>query len=445
MRRRVVSEYIDALVRSPKFRDHVAGRHLYPARRANWQDPPDFLHPSVLDVFVQMGIRRLYRHQAEALGHVCAGRHTVIATPTASGKSLIYNTAFVDAAARSNSAGALYLFPLKALARDQLEVLLKWFQAASPLELTAAVYDGDTTAYQRRKIRSHPPRAILTNPEMLHLALLPHHPGWSTFFSSLRMVVVDEVHTYRGITGAHMSQVLRRLLRICRYYGSAPTFVFTSATVANPGGLAAQLIGQQVETVEKNGAGSGRRHGVLIEPADSPANTAVLLLKAALARDLRTIVYTQSRRAAELVALWAGARTTKKADKISVYRAGLKPDERRRIERRLKQGELLAVVSTSALELGIDVGDLDLCILIGYPGSMVATWQRSGRVGRQGQESAMILIASQDALDHYFTANPEKLWQGRPEPAVVNPANSVVLQDHLVCGACELPLEADDP
>lgn len=445
MARPDVAEYIDALIRSSRFAGQVAGHHYFPGRPATWQDPPEFLHPKVWQVYRQIGIRRLYSHQVQALSHICNGRHTVIATPTASGKSLVYNSALVDAASREEQARSLFVYPLKALARDQLAGLLQWFRAALPLEMTAAVYDGDISAYQRKKIRNRPPNAVLTNPEMLHLALLPHHAKWSRFFSALRLVVIDEVHTYRGITGAHMAQVLRRLQRICRYYGGSPTFVFTSATVANPGDLATQLSGLPVEIVDQSGSGQGGRHGVLIDPSDSPANTAILLLKAALARDLRTIVYTQSRRAAELVALWAGARTTEKADKISVYRAGLMPEERRRIENQLKKGDLLAVVSTSALELGIDVGDLDLCILIGYPGSMVATWQRSGRVGRKGQESAMILIASQDALDHYFITNPGKLWQGQPEPAVVNPVNPVVLRDHLICAASELPLQAGDP
>jgi DEAD/DEAH box helicase domain-containing protein len=306
---------------------------------------------------------------------------------------------------------ALYLFPLKALAQDQLSTFRQWAEAANALKAEAAIYDGDTSAYQRKRIRQHPPNLLITNPEMVHLALLPFHDRWGAFFSRLRVVVVDEVHTYRGMFGAHMAQLLRRLQRVCAHYGASPTFVFTSATVANPGELAGRLIGQPVEIIQESGAPQAARHIVLIDPANGASQAAIELLKAALARRLRTIVYTQSRKAAELITLWSQQRSGRWADRISVYRAGLMPENRRDIERRLKSGRLLAVVSTSALELGIDIGDLDICILVGYPGSMISTWQRSGRVGRRGQEAALILIAGEDALDKYYIAHPHAFWQ----------------------------------
>ena len=285
----------------------------------------------------------------------------------------------------------------------------------------------------------------MTNPEMVHLSVLPHHDRWSDLLSRLRFVVVDEVHTYRGILGSHMAQVFRRLRRMCSHYGASPTFVFTSATVANPGELARQLTGLRVETVTQSTAGSGRRHLIVVDPTDGSLRATVMLLKAAVSRGLRTIVYTRSRKLAELLAIWAKHRSGRLADRISAYRAGFLPEERRDIESKLASGELLAVISTSALELGIDIGNLDLCILVGYPGSIVATRQRGGRVGRSGQDSAVVLVAGEDALDHYFINHPEQLVVRQPEAAVINPYNPDVVSRHLVCAAAEMPLTMEDP
>jgi DEAD/DEAH box helicase domain-containing protein len=280
---------------------------------------------------------------------------------------------------------------------------------------------------------------------MIHLSICPHHHRWYDLLTRLRYVVVDEVHTYRGILGAHMARVFRRLMRLCRYYGSAPTFVFTSATVANPEELAHQLTGLSVDTVVQSTAGTGKRHLLVVDPLDGPLSATLMLLKAALSRKLRTIVYTQSRKLTELLAIWAKSRAGAFADRISAYRAGFLPEERREIESKLASGELLAVITTSALELGIDIGSLDLCLLVGYPGSIVATWQRGGRVGRSGRESAIVLVAGEDALDQFFIKNPEQLVERPPEPAVVNAFNPDVVSRHLVCAAAELPLKTDDP
>ncbi len=369
----------------------------------------------------------------------------MVATETASGKSLIYNTALFDALVHNPDARGLYIYPLKALTRDQLAIFNQWCTAAPDIPASAAVYDGDTSAYRRRKIRSAPPSVLMTNPEMVHLALLPHHAKWELFFRNLEFVVIDEIHVYRGILGGHMSGLMRRFHRICMRYHAEPTYIFTSATVANPSHLAEQITGLPVHTVTKSAAPRGGRHMTLINPEGSTSQTAILLLKAALARNLRTIVYVRSRKMAELIAIWVRSASGALAEKISVYRAGLLPEERRNIERRLKDGGLLAVVTTSALELGIDIGDLDVCILVGYPGSMVSTWQRSGRVGRKGQEAAVIMIAEQDALDQYYVANPKAFFEGRPEPAVVNPHNAKTLDAHLICAAAEYPLAADEP
>ncbi len=436
-----IAEYIHALIHSTQFKNQVAGHHFTPFHSAQWAKPPVHLPEPVLALLDRLGIKKLYSHQAAALTCITDGLHTVVSTPTASGKTLIYNLALFQELVQNPQARALYLFPLKALAQDQLAAFRQWASMAPTLPAGAAIYDGDTSAYQRKKIRQNPPHLLITNPEMVHLALLPFHHQWHTFFSQLRLVVVDEVHTYRGMFGSHMAQVLRRLRRVCDHYGAAPTFVFTSATVANPGPLANRLLGLPVETIQVNGAPQAARHVVLIDPLHGASQAAISLLKAALARRLRTIVYTQSRKTAELIAIWAQQRAGRWADQISVYRAGLMPEDRREIERRLKNGELLAVVSTSALELGIDIGDLDLCLLVGYPGSMISTRQRSGRVGRRGQEAAMVLIAGEDALDKYFIANPHAFFEAAPETAVVNPFNAVALDAHLVCAAADLPLD----
>ncbi len=401
---------------------------------------------SIHGILNQLGINALFDHQLSAIKFLEDGHHTVIATPTASGKSLIYHLPVIDQVTRDSNSRALYLYPLKALAQDQLQTLNSFFNRVKEDSATAAIYDGDTNAYRRHKIRSHPPQVLLTNPEMLHLSLLPYHEKWETFLTGLKFVVVDEVHTYRGVLGSHMSQVFRRLLRVCRYYGARPVFVFTSATVANPKQLCQDLTGLQVKCVDVSGAPQGKRHLVFLDPQqEHPARTTILLLKAALARELRTIVYTKSRKYAELIALWSQQQAGRFAPRISAYRAGFLPEERRQIEARLSTGELLAVVTTSALELGIDIGDLDLCILVGYPGSMVSTWQRGGRVGRSGQDSAIVLVAAEDALDQYFLRNPEDFLQRPPESAVLNPNNPLIVAPHLECAAAELPLAVNDP
>ena len=378
----------------------------------------------------------------------------VVATPTASGKSLIYNLPVLERHLHDPDARALYLFPLKALAQDQLAAFTAltatWPEAARP---TAALYDGDTSDHFRRKIRRDPPTVLVSNPEMLHLGILPHHEQWAAFLAGLTHVVVDEAHTYRGVFGAHMAQVFRRLNRLAGRYGARPTYVLCTATVGNPGELASGLIGAgdgatasgAPVVIDTSGAPQGPRHFVFLNPEQSPATAAIDLLKAALARNLRTIVYCRSRRMTELVSLWAGSRSGPYKERISAYRAGFLPEERRSIEARMASGELLAVVSTSALELGIDIGGLDVCILVGYPGTVMATLQRGGRVGRAQQESAVIVVAGEDALDQYFARNPEDFFSRPPEKAVVNPDNEVILARHLECAAAELPLSADEP
>jgi len=440
-----IKEYIQSLISSKRMGNQVAYHAVLPDHPASISKPKNPWPKGIHHIITSAGIHDLYKHQVEAIDLIRSGRHVVIATPTASGKTLIYNLPAMENILKNPDSKALYIFPLKALAQDQLrtfEALMKTSKGKMP---KIAIYDGDTSAWHRKRIRETPPNILLTNPEMVHLSFLPHHQKWADFFRDLDMVVVDEVHTYRGIMGSHMAQVFRRLQRICAFYGAAPTFVFCSATVSNPAQLAEQLTGLKVDTITKSGAPVGKKHVVFINPIQGPAQTAILLLKAALHRELRTIVYAQSRKLTELIAIWAGSQSGPYAQRISAYRAGFLPEERREIEAKLAKGDLLAVISTSALELGIDIGDLDLCLLVGYPGTVVATWQRGGRVGRSGQESTLVLIAGEDALDQYFMRHPENFLKREPEAAVVNPYNTEIMSRHIICAAAEMPLKSNEP
>lgn len=448
-----VAEYVRALLTSDKLGPQVRHHRCEPARAAVYAESRLPWPAAIRRTLEERGLSGLYSHQALATDHIRAGHSVVVATPTASGKSLIYNLPVLERHLRDSEARALYLFPLKALAQDQLAGLQRlvagWPEEARP---TAALYDGDTSDHFRRKIRRDPPTVLISNPEMLHLALLPHHEQWAPFLAGLSHIVVDEAHTYRGVFGAHMAGVFRRLNRLAAHYGATPSYVFCTATVGNPGELAASLSGldllpgrQPPVVVDQSGAPQGARHYVFLDPDQSPATAAIDLLRAALARKLRTIVYCRSRRMTELVSLWAGSLSGPWAGRISAYRAGFLPEERRQIEARMASGELLAVVSTSALELGIDIGGLDVCILVGYPGTIMSTLQRGGRVGRAQQESAVVLVAGEDALDQYFMSHPEDFFSRPAEKAVVNPWNEVILARHLECAAAELPLSARDP
>jgi DEAD/DEAH box helicase domain-containing protein len=392
------------------------------------------------------GIAALYPHQARALAELHAGRDVVLATPTASGKSLVYALPALEAALADPSAHALFLFPLKALEQDQAKKLAADATALGlPPQRTVAVYDGDTPPGLRAKIRRDPPNVIVTTPDMLHLGLLPHHASWERFFRGLSLVVVDELHTYRGLFGSHVAQVLRRLDRVCAFHAARPRFVCASATVANPGELAQLVTGRAPTVVFADGAPRTRRELLLFNPVGtSPYTAAARLFRHALSSGLRTIAFTKARRVTELMHQWIAAAEPALAPRISSYRAGFLPEERREIERRLFTGELAGVISTSALELGIDVGGLDVCILVGYPGSQIATWQRAGRVGRAG-DAAIALVAQPDALDQFLVAHPEQLLGGAFEHAVLDPENADLLAAHLPCAAAEVPLREGEP
>ncbi|HTO53480.1 MAG TPA: DEAD/DEAH box helicase [Myxococcota bacterium] len=390
-------------------------------------------------------IGALWSHQAEALARVQAGRDVLLATPTASGKSLVYNLAAAARVLARREARALFLFPLKALEHDQLGGLRADLATLSALDPpTAEIYDGDTSPHRRKKIRESPPSVLLSTPDMLHAGILPGHEQWQEFFRNLELVVVDEVHTYRGVLGAHFAQVLRRLVRIARHYGAEPRFIACSATIGNPGAFARELFGRELDVVDADGAPPAQRWLATLEPEVSTYTTAARLFRRCVHAGLRTIAFTQARRVTELMHLWILEAEPALAPRISSYRSGFLPEERRAIERRLFDGDLLGVISTSALELGIDVGGLDVCILVGYPGSVLATRQRAGRVAR-GREGLVFLIPQEDALDRFFLRHPERLVTRPCEDAVLDATSEEITAAHLPCAAAEVPLLHAEP
>ena len=312
------------------------------------------------------------------------------------------------------------------------------------MDVSSAIYDGDTPGHRRKKIRDHAPNILITNPDMLHVGILPFHSRWELFFRNLRYVVIDELHAYRGIFGSHIAQVLRRLRRVARYYGSSPQIMACSATIDNPAELAHDLTGLPFTVVDEDGAPSAERHFLFVDPDGSSAMAAARLFRWSVRMGYKTIVFTKARKITELIHAWTLEEDPALEEKISAYRSGYLPEERREIEARLKSGDLWGVISTSALEMGIDIGGLDVCILAGYPGSVVNTWQRGGRVGRAGRPSAIILVAQQDALDQYFVRHPENFFGRSFERAVIDPANQEVLRQHLVCAADEVPLRNEE-
>jgi DEAD/DEAH box helicase domain-containing protein len=415
-----------------------------PPRPAAFAPTARPLSPPVAERLAELGYDGLWRHQAAAIDLLRDRRNAVVATGTASGKSLCYQVPIAEAVADPIKPGtALALFPTKALAQDQLKA---FGQLAAP-GLLAATYDGDTDPDQRAWVRRHA-NVILTNPEMLHCGLLPHHERWATFLMRLRYVVIDELHVLRGVFGTHVGHLVRRLRRLCELYGSSPTFVFSSATIGSPARLAADVCGLPVEEVADDGSPRGERIVALVDPLaiDAPrsartANQVTAGLLAELVRSgHRSLAFCRSRAGTEVVAAEVVRRHPDLAGRVRPYRGGYLAAERREIEAQLFSGQLGGVVATNALELGIDVGGLDACLLNGFPGTIASMWQQMGRAGREGQPSLAVLVAGEDQLDRYFLDHPDEVFSRTPEPAVVNPANPFVLDPHLACAAYEQPL-----
>ena len=423
-----------------------------PARSADYAPFPAALDERLCRALRTRGVEQLYSHQAVAVEHAMAHLNVVVTTPTASGKTLCYNAPVLSAILQDPSARALYLFPTKALAQDQLAELheLSNVLSADDAQIGVFTYDGDTPQDARRAIRGRA-HVVLTNPDMLHSGLLPHHPRWAKLFENLRYVVIDELHAYRGVFGSHLANVLRRLHRVCRHYGSTPTFICSSATIANPRELAESLVEQAFELVSENGAPRGEKVFLFVNPpvVNQPLGIRRSYLSETrrvagefLKRGLQLIVFAQSRLSTELLTTYLkddfdGPPGTR--DQIRGYRGGYLPQRRREIERGLREGAVRAVVSTNALELGIDIGALDVCVMAGYPGTIAATWQRAGRAGRRSGRSAAVLVASSAPIDQFVIRHPSYFFDAPPEHALINPDNLHILVDHVKCAAFELP------
>ncbi len=449
-----VQEVLAALAARHRADDVLTAVKHIPAREARFQPMPSWVRPELAAAYRAKGIGQLYSHQAVAAERARGGKDFVVVTPTASGKTLCYNLPVLNAVLENTDTRALYLFPTKALAQDQLAEL---HDLATRLDDQFGVftYDGDTPGDARKAIRERG-HVILTNPDMLHTGILPHHTKWTRVFENLRYIVLDELHTYRGVFGSHLANVLRRLSRVARFYGSRPQFICCSATIANPGELAGQLIEREVATIEENGAPAAEKLFVFYNPPmvnrnlgirRSYLNEATRVAKELLARKLQTIVFANSRLHTEVLLTYlqqANPARPGGAEPIRGYRGGYLPGERREIERGLREGRVRGVVTTNALELGIDIGSLDACVMAGYAGSIASTWQRAGRAGRRNGTSCAVLVASSAPLDQFIVQHPEYFFGRSPEHAYIQSDNLEILVNHLKCAAFELPIAPDD-
>ena len=436
-----------------RYEDRITGHLVLPARLGEYAEIPGSLPAGLHSALAARGIRQLYLHQRQAWDAATEGRHVVIATPTASGKTLCYNLPVMDAVLREQ-AKALYLFPTKALAQDQLAELLALNQAGS-LGVRAATFDGDTPSDVRTAVRLAGD-IVVSNPDMLHQGMLPHHTKWARLFESLRYVVIDEVHSYRGIFGSHLANVLRRLKRICAFYGSDPVFILCSATIGNPRQHAEALIGAPVEAITTSGAPQGERHVLLWNPPvvnrelgirASARSQVTRLARMAIRARLKALVFAPSRLMVEVITKYLKDvfdADPRKPARIHAYRGGYLPLTRRATEQAMRVGCLDGIVSTSALELGVDIGALDVALLCGYPGSIAGCWQRLGRAGRRLQPSLGILVASSQALDQYIVQHPDFFTSASPEHARIAPDQPLILLDHIRCAAFELPFAAGE-
>jgi DEAD/DEAH box helicase domain-containing protein len=426
-------------------------RH-FPPLPASFADFPDELHPALVEALKKRGIERLYSHQREAFEKVHEGKNIVVVTPTASGKTLCYNLPVLDRVLREPECRALYLFPTKALSQDQLAELHSLIQDVGA-DVRTFTYDGDTPQDARKAIRSRG-HLVVTNPDMLHSGILPHHPKWVKLFENLRYVVIDEVHAYRGVFGSHLANIVRRLKRICRFYGVEPRFICSSATIANPKELTEALLEEKVELIERNGAPRGEKYFVFYNPPvvneelgirRSYINETRRIATSFLKRGLQTIVFTTSRLNTEVLVTYLKNEIERgnaaDRDLIRGYRGGYLPKKRREIEAGLREGSVLGVVSTNALELGIDIGALDVAIIAGYPGSIASTWQQAGRAGRRTGASVAVFIANSSPLNQFIVNHPDYFFGGSPEHGLINPDNLSILLDHVKCATFELPFE----
>ncbi len=434
---------VAALARDPDWKSRVVHVERFAAKEPVFADCD---LPAPLRVVLKArGIDRLYAHQAQAIGAIRGGAHTAVTTPTASGKSLIYLLPLWERRLAGEPVHALYLSPLKALAQDQHRLVGELGgHVPAAMRLTSALYDGDTSGSARLKVRNAPPALVLTNPDMVHLSLLAAHGAWANLLRGLAYVVLDEAHTYRGVFGSHVSGILRRLKRACALYGASPRFIVTSATMRNPEEFLRRLTGEPFTVVAESGSPAPPRFFALVRPHGNAYTETCELLERFLRAGLKTITFTKARKITELLAMWLADRAPDLAARVKSYRAGYLPEERRALERALAHNELDGIISTSALELGIDIGGLDGCVLAGFPGTMLSTWQRAGRVGRGRRAALIALVGMEDALDLYYLAHPREFFDKPPERLLLDEANPAILKPHLVCAAAESPLAPAD-
>jgi DEAD/DEAH box helicase domain-containing protein len=447
------AQFVEWLSSSP-FGSQITAVHRLPERESRYAPWPNELDPRIVEALQRRGIARLYTHQAQAIAHALLGENVLVVTPTASGKTLCYNVPILQALLSDPDARAIYLFPTKALAQDQLAELCELTEHVGS-RIATYTYDGDTPANARRAVRQAG-QIVITNPDMLHTGILPHHTQWHRLFANLRYVVIDEMHVYRGVFGSHVANVIRRLRRICQHYGSSPQFILASASIANPIALAERLIESPVAAVTESGAPTGEKYLLLYNPPvvnralgirAGSVTSARRLAGLIVANRIHTIVFARSRLVVEVLLRYVRADAVEARlppEAIQGYRGGYLPNERRAIERGLRDGSVLGVITTNALELGIDIGSLEACVLVGYPGTIASTWQQVGRAGRRDSSSVAILVASSTPLDQYVVTHPNYLLGSSSESGLVNPDNLSIHASHLKCAAFELPFSVGE-
>lgn len=451
--RKNLQKIITDLTHHDDFKENIVHWQTLEAKEARVTEFPEYIHPLLKESLQKRGINTLYTHQKEAYDAVMQRKSIVAVTPTASGKTLCYNLPVIQSIMQDSNARALYMFPTKALAQDQKSEINELIQEGN-LSINCYTYDGDTPASIRQKVRKAG-HIVITNPDMLHSAILPHHTKWVSLFENLRYVVIDELHIYRGVFGSHVANVIRRLKRICSFYGSDPIFICTSATIANPLELAEKLTEKPMALIDKNGAPSGEKHFLFYNPpiVNKPLNirrSATLEVKELagtfLKNKIQTIVFARSRVRVEILLTYLKELVKYQLGPKSIrgYRGGYLPTERRDIEKGLRDGSIYGVVSTNALELGVDIGQLQVCIMTGYPGTIASAWQQAGRAGRRHGVSLVIMVASSNPLDQYIIRNPDYFFNRSPETARINPDNLIIAIDHIKCAAYELPFHSGE-
>ncbi len=435
-------------------RENITHWEVLPARDGIYADFPEYIDNHLAKVLGQRGVKKLYSHQRLAVESIHQGKDTVIVTPTASGKTLCYNLPVLDAILKNQSSRALYLFPTKALSQDQLAELMELVNKLD-VDIKTYTFDGDTPQTARRLIRSAG-HVVVTNPDMLHAGILPHHTKWIKLFENLQYVVIDEIHHYRGIFGSHLANVIRRLKRICEFYGSNPIFICCSATIANPDELAERIIGRKVALINENGAPSGEKHFIIYNPPvinrqlgirKSSLNESLMLAERFINHRIQTIIFAQYRLQVEILLSYLREKFKEpfgKNFKVSGYRGGYLPNQRREIEQGLRRGEIIGVVSTNALELGIDIGALDVSIICGYPGSISSVWQQAGRAGRRSGVSVTIFVANSSAINQFLAKHTSYLLKRTPEMGIIDPDNLIISANHIKCASFELPFRREE-